>query len=301
MIFALLFLFTIFGILTNAKLCSEYAYLGLRLWARNMIPSLLPFMILSGIILRMGIAERFAGLFSPLLGRIFRASKAACYAMVIGYLCGFPMGARTVSELYERGLLSEKEARWLLSFCNLIGPAYFCGIVLPLYQIQRPLPYLFGAYGIPLIYGFVLRKTIYAPSEDPCQDPQTKEREGLSFGEALSGAIGSAVQGILILGGYVTFFCLWNALPQFFFLRPIPLLGPLFEITSGILSLQGTHPLYGLVSLTFGGLSCIAQTYASLQQTNLKNTLWEYVLHKIILSALALPYYSFLLSSSFFS
>lgn len=47
-ILTLLFLLLLGCILTNSQISLSYAAMGLNLWFEKMIPSLLPFMILSG-------------------------------------------------------------------------------------------------------------------------------------------------------------------------------------------------------------------------------------------------------------
>ena len=124
----------LFSFLTAAMLLEnekalELSKAGLNLWFQNMIPTLLPFMILSGILIRMNLSDRFASLFSPLLRPLFGLSDSCLYVLVIGFLCGFPMGARVTAESYERGRLSKREATLMLSFCNNIGPIYFTGLI----------------------------------------------------------------------------------------------------------------------------------------------------------------------------
>ena len=111
--------------------------------------------------IRMNLTERFVGLLHPLLHRIYGTSRNGSYTIIMGFLCGFPMGAKTVDDLYARGMVTKREAEYLLAFCNNIGPVYFCSFVLPLLNRQAVLPYLFGMYGIPLLYGLVLRCTRY--------------------------------------------------------------------------------------------------------------------------------------------
>lgn len=160
-VLTILFLLLSGCILTHSQLSLAYAGMGLELWFRNMIPSLLPFMILSGIMIRMNLTEKASMILFPVIRPIYRVRKNVCYAMLIGFLCGFPMGAKTVDDLYARGMVTKREAEYLLAFCNNIGPVYFCSFVLPLLNRQAVLPYLFGMYGIPLLYGLALRGSLY--------------------------------------------------------------------------------------------------------------------------------------------
>ena len=287
----LLFLVLTVCILTNSSLSLAYATLGLELWFKKMIPALLPFMILSGSM----------ALF-PLLGPVYRVRKNVVYCMMLGFLCGFPMGAKVTSELLERGMLTEKEASYLLAFCNNIGPVYFCSFVLPLLGRRLTLPYLFGMYGIPLLYGLLLRHTVFRDSlqaENASRGRKqqihlselhacSSENGALPFGlkllEALDDSIVSSLQSILTLGGYMVLFDLMNLLPHLLSGRSPFLAAPLLEITGGLSLLGGGLPLYSLLALSFGGLSCMAQTYSCIKGTGL--SMGSYVRHKVILTLL---------------
>ncbi len=222
--------------------------------------------------------------------------------MMLGFLCGFPMGAKVTSELLERGMLTEKEASYLLAFCNNIGPVYFCSFVLPLLGRRLTLPYLFGMYGIPLLYGLLLRHTVFRDSlqaENASRGRKqqihlselhacSSENGALPFGlkllEALDDSIVSSLQSILTLGGYMVLFDLMNLLPHLLSGRSPFLAAPLLEITGGLSLLGGGLPLYSLLALSFGGLSCMAQTYSCIKGTGL--SMGSYVRHKVILTLL---------------
>ena len=72
--------------------------LGLELWYEKMVPVLLPFMILSGTLIRMGLVNSLIRPVYPLFEKIFRLSRPGIYVILMGFLCGFPMGARTIAD-----------------------------------------------------------------------------------------------------------------------------------------------------------------------------------------------------------
>ena len=125
----------------------EYASMGLQLWFNKMIPTLLPFMILSSIMIQLQINTTFMRIFEPILYPIFHVNKQCLYAIFIGFLCGFPMGAKTCQELYELKKITKAEAEYLLSFNNNIGPVYFVSFVLATLQIKEKWIFLFGKIG----------------------------------------------------------------------------------------------------------------------------------------------------------
>lgn len=292
-------------ILTNSSLSLYYALTGLTLWFDKMIPALLPFMILSGIMVRMELTEGFTTLVYPFVRPLFRVSRNVCYVMIMGFLCGFPMGAKCVSDLYLRGRINRREAEFLLAFCNNIGPVYFCSFVLPLLGLKRVLPYAFGMYGLPLLYGIFLRHTRYRDLSDPSpaesgrdatalspdvprQSPSLLQQPPRLLAQA-DAAIQSSLQSILTLGGYMILFNLLNLPFHLFFGNPPRFLAPLLEITGGLQMLGKTFPLYSLLALPFGGLSCIAQTYSCIRETGLD--LWDYIWHKLALTLLTALWY----------
>lgn len=278
-------------ILGNAPLSMHYAGIGLELWFRSMIPALLPFMILSGIMIRMGLTEKAAMLVYPFLRPFYRVRKNVVYAILLGFLCGFPMGARVTADLYSRKLLSKREAEYLLAFCNNIGPVYFCSFALPMLKRELVLPYLTGMYGIPLLYGLVLRYTVYRDLQTEGKE-KPKQACGRAGGSqnparllsAVDESVKASLQSIVTLGGYMVLFNLLNLLPHCFLGRASKLLAPLLEITGGLSMLGNGLPLYSLLALSFGGLSCTAQTYSCISDTEL--SLAGYLLHKVVLTLL---------------
>ncbi len=292
-----------FVYLTAALLFSHeqaiaYAATGLSLWYEKMIPTLVPFMIISGILIRTGYSELFAGLFVPLLKPLFRVSNACIYCIVIGFLCGFPMGAVVISESYRQGKLTREEASYLLTFCNNIGPIYFTGFVLPFFGITRPFLCLLSMYGLPFLYGLFLRYTGYRKA---IPFPKDKKDTGtvpppLSFSlllNATDASITKALVSIARLGGYMILFNVLNLIPQRLLAGNSFYQGMascFLEITGGISRMGAFDPIWVLILLPFGGLSCIAQTYSMIKDTDL--SLGDYVKHKLVQTFITVLYYS---------
>lgn len=296
--FTALALYLIVLLLRHPALSLEYASTGLNLWLTKMVPTLLPFMILSGIMIRMDLTENFVTVLHPLLHRLFGTSKNGSYTVIMGFLCGFPMGARIVGELYESGRLSREESSKLLYFCNNIGPIYFLSYVVPVLAIEKPLVPFLIMYGIPLLYGLVLCRLVpffhgHTRHRLTQEYNQSSQATRMPLLAAIDSSVLSGLIGIAKLGGYMVFFNLLNIVFVPFRHVSTDLLNLyqcILEITSGI-DHSGQSLFYAiLILLPFGGFSCIAQTYSMISRTDL--SVRTYVFHKVIQTALtALCYF----------
>lgn len=307
-ILTILFISLFLLILIYPQVSFSYAAAGLTLWFERMVPTLFPFMILSTILIRQNLTGSFVRCIYPLFGRLYGIGKDAVYCLFLGFLCGFPMGARTIGELYKTKKISKREASLLLSFCNNIGPVYFMGFVLPVTGCTQKelLPiFLFGMYGIPLLYGLFVRISGFLlPKESPfVKNDKTalpEKESGEPFTQSLESAIDSGIHGITTLGAYMILCNLLNLFPFWIFscmsadenMLISNILNCLLEITGGIKRMGSAAPLCSLTLLHLGGLSCLLQTKSMIQNTDL--SLKTYFIHKMLQAVLTAAYYFFL-------
>ncbi len=116
-------------ILRNSEAAIEYMGRGLSLCARTVIPSLFPFMVLSELVVSSGAGEAFGRLFSRVMRWVFGLSGAGVSAVLLGSMCGFPVGARTAVSLYDRNLISKAECEHLLTFTSNPSSAFLISAV----------------------------------------------------------------------------------------------------------------------------------------------------------------------------
>lgn len=107
----------------------EAARTGLGLCGNVIIPSLFPFFVLSGLVVELGLAGYVGRVLERVMVPLFRVPGACASALALGFIGGYPVGARTAIGLYEKGLCSKTEAERLLAFCNNSGPAFILGVV----------------------------------------------------------------------------------------------------------------------------------------------------------------------------
>ena len=299
LITAILFVFLL---LTNTVNSTILVNSGLETWYKHMIPSLFPFMVLSGFLLRSGLSMQLASLLNPLLGRIFRLSTSCIYIIIMGFLCGFPMGANVIAESLSLNRITKREAEFLLSFCNNIGPVYFISFAYttcPFLSLGLTISIM---YGVPLLYGLILRYTCYRDI------PYTKAsfcteypHNNKNYLDAFQESLQKSITSIVTLGAYMVIFNVLQ-LPlynTFYKMSEIVLciFKGLIEINSGISSISFYPEIYTIVYflfLPFGGLCCFFQTYAMIKDTPL--SLGKYFTHKIIQTIITLLIYTVLLT-----
>lgn len=102
---------------------------GMGLCYNVIIPSLFPFFILTSLVISLGLAGYLGRLLEPVMRPLFRVGGVCAAPLALGFIGGYPVGARAALTLYENGQCTKTEAERLLAFCNNSGPAFILGVV----------------------------------------------------------------------------------------------------------------------------------------------------------------------------
>ena len=200
---------------------------GLRLCGNVILPSLFPFFVLSSLVVELGMSRYLGRLLEPVMAPLFRVNGTCAAALALGFVGGYPVGARTAIELYQNGQCSRTEAERLLAFCNNSGPAFILGVVgtgvfgsgragLMLY-----LAHILASLTVGLIFRF------YKPSHRP-QTYRTggPQFQAASFPIAFTHSITGAMSSALNICAFVLFFTV--------FLRLLAYAGVLGTLARGL-------------------------------------------------------------------
>lgn len=274
--------FVLFFLIVDTKNATNAAIDSLILCARNVIPTLFPFFVISGLLVNTGILELLGKILMPVANIIFNTSGNGAVVFLIGIICGYPTGAKVVAELFREGSVGKKEGERLLSFCNNSGPLFVIGAVgemmlnnhktgVVLYIIHVISAILTG-----IIFGMFSKREI---------SRKKNEYKAYTLGEAMSKSLESAVKSILIVCGYVVFFGVLSSVSDNLFITA------LLEVTNGAKKLSesglNTQLMLILVSATigFGGICVMLQVQSAVGNTGLSIKL--YTLGKIIQATLS--------------
>lgn len=268
---------------------------GLDLWFHTVLPSLLPFMILSNVLIGANVVSQLMRPFSGFFRHVLGLSPEGGYAWLLGLFCGFPMGARLTGDMYRQHRISKEEAGYLLTFANQSSPMFLSTYVvlhglgdstltLPVFVI-----FYASAFLTSLVFRIRSRRFGLPPSK-----PKKEVPEQTSYGNLLDTSIMNGFEIITRLGGYIILF---SILAGIVLQLPAPLrtaapfLSGLTEITTGIHTISGTTlPLQvkftAIVCCTaFGGFSTVAQTSCMLNGTGL--SIFTYLKGKLVNAAVA--------------
>ena len=306
-----LLLIVLFGtILVCPVITLQGAATGLLLWYQVVLPTLFPFLILTNLLLKSQAFECIGNTLGVLIGKCFRTSKSGSFAVIVGFLCGYPLGAKVIADLHCKGLISQQEAQYLLSFCNNSSPMFIVSFFV--YQILQDSQYLFvtllSLYAAPIIlsfftYRYYMHSTVpYTYNTKQCAAlAETPAVPKLRIMELLDSSIMDGVYIITKIGGYIMLFSIviqlflaWKGLPYTISQYLLPLL----EVTSGLRLFQSISDstlryLCMIFLVSFGGFCAVAQTQCVLYQSPLR--IVPYLIQKIITAIIAVIISSFLI------
>lgn len=210
------------------------------------------------------------------------------------------MGASITADSLLLGKITKREADLLLSFCNNIGPIYFISFATAACPYKPLWITMSVMYGVPLLYGLILRYTKYRDIPfGVCSKQRINTANHINYLTAFQESLQKAMLSIIMLGGYMVIFNVLQ-LPLYNTFYQVPeqilsVLKGLIEINSGITAITLFPELYYMVYavfLPFCGLCCFFQTYAMIKDTPL--SLREYFFHKLFQTFCTICIYIFL-------
>ncbi|WP_160675697.1 sporulation integral membrane protein YlbJ [Clostridium sp. C8-1-8] len=271
----------IFYFVVNPRSCMDSALQGAELFIKAVLPSLFPFLVICNLLIAFDGIAIYSKLLGPVLCKPLRLSKNCSFAIVASMLCGYPLGAKYSAELYSNGYIDEYEFKRLLNIASNAGPIFILGSVAS--SMLNNIYYGYIILAANYLSFFVIGLLSKNKTKTRKFDLKIKH-SSINIGEAFKLSINDAINGTLMVGGYVIIFAVLisiiknNAITSIIssntlnfninrdFLSAL-LLGSL-DLTNGCniitsSSLTITIKLC-LISFfcCFGGFSIIAQTHA---------------------------------------
>ncbi len=252
------------------KASLEASIRGLDMWWEIVFPSLLPFFIVSEILISFGVVNFLGVLLEPLMRPLFRVPGSGGFVWAMGIASGFPAGAKLTARLRQEKQLTAIEAERLVSFTNSSNPLFIFGVVAvgffhnPELGLILALSHYFGNICVGLLMRFYGRKEERSSKERNSGTPlkvkdafaalhSARLKEKRPFGSILGDAVTSSIQTLLLIGGFIILFSVLNKL-----LELLNIIGILAWMAAAVLSFihvstELSGPLIsGLFEITLG-------------------------------------------------
>ena len=241
---------------------------GLSVCGSVLIPSVFPFLVLGGLLIRSGVAGAVGRRLEWLTRTVFGLPGCTAAGVLMSLIGGYPAGSTAAGELLRGGQISRGEARRMLRFCVNSGPGFAisavgaglmgnAGFGVMIYAAGAAASLLLGVVGVPRgARRRDRRVTVLAPR--------------LPFTSALVESVTGACETMVYMCGFVLLFgaviSLIGTLTDNRVLSAF--LACILEVSGGCAaasSLGSAAPLLIGFAVGFGGLSVHCQIAASLR------------------------------------
>ncbi len=198
---------------------------GLKIFWEVVLPSLLPFFVLSEIILGLGVVHFLGVLLEPLMRPLFNVPGVGAFALSMGLAAGYPMDAVITGKFRRGGLCTRIEGERLLSFTNTADPLFIFGAV-AVGMFGRPdlgvilgIAHYLSSFTVGIIYKFYGRKEEGLVINEPPTTNQgglikravqalfaARAEDGRPFGRLMGDAVKESMSTLLTIGGFIMVF-----------------------------------------------------------------------------------------------
>ncbi len=257
---------------------------GFAMWAECVLPSLFPFMIITLIAVKTGIAEAAALPLARVTKKLKMPTVAApCF--VLSVCSGYPAGSRTVSEFCAQSTLAIPERQNLAYLCSTSGPLFIVGSVgFKMFGDKMTGVKILIAHILAVLLVSVILSLLSKSRPSDTRKPLKNSKN------VLYDAFYGAVISVAVAGGFIAFFYVVTKFAQDFYLTmPLEaffnlflsgqtssaLASGLIEATTGcrMLAAGGASKLSVALAgflITFGGISILLQQLSYLTPVGVK-------------------------------
>ena len=288
---------------------------GILLWGQAVLPALFPFFFFTKLMAELGVIDVLAQRLNKLMRTLFNVPGIVSYVFCMSIISGYPVGAKLIGELHDKGALSKGAVYRALAFCSTSGPLFVIGTVgVAFFASKLAGVIILVVHILSAIINGLLWRRLGVRKEPEAQLAASAPPQ--SLGKALGDSIYNSVISILIVGGYVAIFFMiidilnnWHILSTaaagigwvlgLFGIDPelaSGISGGIIEITRGTFDLGKSGAgltamiVAGSAIISWGGLSIHMQALTFLKNCRLNLGIYfaQKVTHGIIAAGMAL-------------
>lgn len=205
--YVICFLITIFIIIftINLKTSIEAAISGTKLVITAILPTIFPFSVICNLLICYDGITLYSKILGPLICKPLGLSRNSSFPIVASFICGYPLGAKYSSDIYNLGYIHKDEYERLLNIASNAGPIFILGSVsvAMLNNIRFGYILLIANYLSVLIIGLITKKQSKNLNNQVINNSTFKAN---NFGINLKTSIEGAINTTLNVGAFVIIF-----------------------------------------------------------------------------------------------
>ena len=275
--------FIIIAIIVSPQKYIEVSMNAIQVWAKVLLPSLLPFFIFTKLLTSLGYVKSLSSCFQKVTYKLYKTPPISSYVFLMSILTGYPVGSKLTADLYNNGFLTKQDAIKCVTFTSNSGPMFIVGSVGIGMLLNKTAGYILLVSHIlgALLNGLLYRKIGF-------NQPYKKIDNNLQAQEnSLSSCVMDSIFSILLIGGImIVAFIIIEMFNSINIFSPIcyalfkigvdtnitsSITNGLFEITKGCLEISSLNcslterTIMSCFIISFGGFSTILQAMAFLK------------------------------------
>jgi sporulation integral membrane protein YlbJ len=215
-------IFITFSLIKFPDQSLEASIRGLNMWWEIVFPSLLPFFIISELLLAFGVVKFIGVLFEPIMRPLFNVPGVGSFGWILGMASGYPTGAKIAARLREENQVSKVEAERLVSFTNATSPLFIFGAISVGFFHDARIGILLATchYVGNALVGICMR--FYGRNETNSERLQqssdmkavkalkemhyTRIQDKRALGEIIGDAVVNSIKTLVMVGGFIVLF-----------------------------------------------------------------------------------------------
>ncbi|HZJ57016.1 MAG TPA: sporulation integral membrane protein YlbJ [Clostridia bacterium] len=194
---------------------------GLDTWLNIVLPALLPFFIVSEIMIELGVVDLLSTLLNPIMRPIFNCPGHSSFVWIMSITSGYPTGPKLIASLYKEGSITKDEGQRMLAFCNNSGPLFMIGAV-GIGILNNPeagkviaVSHLLGSLILGILFRFYGKGNLekgraYTPNRSGesvfKHHAKADIQDNKPFGRILGESVQNCMEAQLIIGGFIILF-----------------------------------------------------------------------------------------------
>lgn len=197
--------FFIILFILNLESSIEASLQGCNLALKAIIPTIFPFTVVCNLLISYDGITLYSKILGPIFCKPLKLSKDSSFPLVASFLCGYPLGAKYASDIYDLGHINKLEYTRLLNIASNAGPIFLIGSVSAamLSNIKYGYILLIANYLSIILVGLLTIKSSKITKTPP---PRNTPSSNIIFGSALKNAIENGISTTLNICAFVIMF-----------------------------------------------------------------------------------------------